>query len=329
MLSNSKVTVPWALALAGLTLAAIGCTPTVRTFDEGQSIAFGRVEVVSDGERVDNLQGMGDVTGAGVVILRPGQSEAEYIPLAGSGEFFWEVGPGEYTIMSFQFLGDGSRKNLEVGAKFSVPAEPSSVYVGNLVVVLHGVQYSVGTVDRYEEAVARLGAEKPGHPPVGEPNIMAFEPPVGHFSSVIGPCAERWGIECEDRHFGVRPISPPHRTGEDTMVSSLTPTFRWSGSPRQEVHYDLVVRRSLTCRGAVLFREGLAGEVVLYKEDLTEPAYTPAESLLPGTSYIWSVRFREGDVVSGWSSTGHFSFFLIGFSASYGDWFSFCTPGSD
>jgi hypothetical protein len=328
MLSFSPVRNPFVVAFGCLLLATAGCaTPATKTFDGGQSVAFGRVEVISDGKPIDNLQGMsGDVTGAGLVILRPGRSEAEYIPLAGSGEFFWQVGPGEYTVMSFQFLGGGSRKNLEVGAKFTVPAEPSSVYVGNLVVLLRGAQYSVGTIDRYEALAARLDVEQPGHPPLGEPDIMAFQPPLGRFTQVIGPCAERWQVTCEDYHFGVTPVSPKHQRGKDTMVSSLTPTFQWQGSPRPDVHYDLVVRRSLTCSGAVLFSEALPGDVVLYKEDIAETSYTPEEPLPAGTSYIWSVRFREGDVVSAWSSTGHFTFFIIGFSSSHGDWFRFCTP---
>jgi hypothetical protein len=316
---------------AALTLLCVSsffsaCTPAVRSFDEGQSVAFGQVEVIADDKKVENLQGIGDVTGAGLVLLRPGEEKAEYIALSGDGEFYWDLGPGRYSIVAFQYLSKGGRRSINLGARFTVPATPTSVYVGDLVVLLNDFYQSVGMADRYEDALLRLASAYPDHPAATAKDLVQFEPPVGTYSAVRAPCAPEWGIECDTHQYGVKPIRPAHRTGDYTVTDSLTPTFEWSPSRRPEVHYDLIIRKSVSCRGTVLFREGLPGEVVVYKENLTTPFYTAEEPLSPGTNYIWSVRFREGDVVSRWSSTGHFTFFIVGYSSSVGDWFRFCTP---
>jgi hypothetical protein len=306
-------------------LLTAGCATTVRTLDEGHSVAFGRVELYYDGEKVENLQGMGDATGVGVVLVRPGQEKAEYVPIAGSGEFYWEVGAGEYQLVSFQFFAMGSRRNIHVGGKFTIPASPTSVYVGDLIVMAQKFHQSVGIADRFDESLARLGEAYPGHPAAIVSHPLQPEAPIGEFAAVRPACEPAWGVDCEKYQYGVKPISPEHRANSYTMVDSLTPTFRWSGSSRADVHYDLVVRKSLACSGMVLFKEGLPGDIVLYVEDLREPHYTPSEPLDADTNYIWSVRFRDGDLVSDWSSTGHFSFFVVAYSWSLGDWFRFCT----
>lgn len=309
-------------------LLAAGCATTVRTLDEGHSVAFGKVELFHDGEKVANLQGMGKATGAGVVLVRPGQEKAEYIPIAGSGEFYWEVRAGEYRLVSVQYLAAGSRRNIHIGGRFTVPAAPTSVYVGDVIVMAQKFQDSVAIADRYDEALARLGDGYPQHPAATVSQLLQPEAPVGEFASVLPACEPAWGVDCERNQYGVKPISPEHHKGRYAVVDSLTPTFSWSGSSRADIHYDLVVRKSLTCSGMVLFKEGLPGDVVLYVENLDEPRYTPIEPLESDTNYIWSVRFREGDVVSDWSSTGQFSFYLVAYSWSQGDWFRFCTPGT-
>jgi hypothetical protein len=287
------------------------------------------VEVIADDKKVDNLQGIGDVTGAGVVLLRPGEDQAEYIALSGDGEFYWDLGAGEYSLIAFQFLSGGGRRSIDLGAKFTVPAAPASVYVGDVIVVLKGYSHSVGVADRYDAALTRLDAAYPDHPASTVNNLVQFEPPLGHYSAMLAPCAPEWGVDCDSNQYGVKPVRPIHRTGEYTAIESLRPTFEWSPSTRPEVHYDLVVRQAVSCRGTVLFREGLRGDVVLYEEDLSDPWFTVEEPLAPDTQYVWSVRFRQGDVVSRWSSTGHFAFFVVGFSSSIGDWFRFCTPPAD
>ena len=46
----------------------------------------------------------------------------------------------------------------------------------------------------------------------------------------------------------------------------------------------------------------LPGALVAYAEGLREPRWSPP-SLQPGRLYQWTVRLRDGDTVSSWSTT--------------------------
>jgi hypothetical protein len=309
-----------------LALFIAGCTPPVKTLVEGQSLAYGKVELIYDGEKIENLQGMGKATGVSVVLLRPDQKKAQNVSIAGSGEFYWKVGPGDYTLISFQYFGRGARHNINIGAKFTVPDSPSSVYIGDLIVTVKNQVHSIGIADRSEEALVRLRKEYPNYPTQTISDLLTVEPPVGSFTAISGVCSAEWGIDCKSHQYGVIPLSPEHQSGSYTKIDTLTPTFKWTPSTRPEVHYDLIVRESVSCEGIGLFKEGLPGEVVVYEENLSQPFYTLQKPLEPDTNYIWSVRLREGNTVSTWSTTGYFVFFVIGSSGSSGDWFRFCTP---
>jgi len=327
-LFNSRL-MPRGLLAACAGAMLIACAPApVKTFDEGQSVAFGRVVVIKDGERIENMQGIShDFTSGAVILLRPGQKKADLITLAGNGEFYWDLAPGDYSLVAFQYFSGGARHSIGLNTDFAVPPA-TSVYVGDLVVQLEDGRYGFGIADSFEEMRASLATAHPGHPPAVTSDLMQFEPPIGHFSAVRGVCASAWGIECESHQYGVKPLDPVHRRGEYTEVASLTPTLRWSGSTRPDVHYDLIVRRAVSCDSMVLLTEGLPGDIVYYREDLATNSHTLEEPLEPDSNYLWSVRFREGDVVSQWSSGGHFAFFIIGFSGSSGEWFRFCTPAA-
>ena len=303
------------------------CVSPVKTLVEGQSLVYGKVELIYNGKKIKNFQGLGDVAGgASLVLLQPDQDKADNITLSGSGEFYWKVGPGDYALVSFQYSAAGARHNINLGAEFTVPDSPSSVYIGDIVVVVKDYRHAVGIADHYEESITRLQKEYPDHPAPTIRNLISVEQNVGNYTAIRGACSAAWGIDCERHQYGVAPLNPEHQTGGYTKINTLTPTFKWRASKRPEVHYDLIVRKSVSCGGLVLFKEGLHGELVVYEEDLSQPSYKLQQRLEPNTNYIWSVRFREGDIVSTWSSTGHFTFFIIGSSWSRGDWFRFCTP---
>ena len=42
--------------------------------------------------------------------------------------------------------------------------------------------------------------------------------------------------------------------------------------------------------------------------------------------YEWSVRVRDGDTVSTWSTTSQFTFLIVAAVFTHGDWFSLSTP---
>ncbi len=190
-----------------------------------------------------------------------------------------------------------------------------------------GADLKIGVADRQSEAIIRLQQAYPEHPATIVSDIIHSEPPIGNFARIRGVCATEWGVDCEGQHYGVRPNTPVVEAGLYRAVDTLTPTFEWSPSNRSDVRYDLVVRKAISCEGLVLFKEGLPGELVVYEEDLSQPFQQLDKPLEADTNYIWSVRLREGDRVSNWSSTGHFAFFIVGASWGAGEWFRFSTPG--
>jgi len=41
---------------------------------------------------------------------------------------------------------------------------------------------------------------------------------------------------------------------------------------------------------------------------------------------MWSVRLRNGDTVSSWTTTSYFAFFIVGSARGSGQWYGFTTP---
>jgi hypothetical protein len=307
-----------------------GCADTAgaKKAAPGESVVFGRVAAVYNGKPVENLQGM-SFAGSSFVLLKIGESEGKLINLPGDGSFAWALPPGEYMLVEFQYATEGARRALDLRAKFFVPDRPVSMYIGLLrVTYQHGAQ-AAGLEDDFDGAVAQLQQARPDAPPEIVKSLLEPEEQLGNYSAVVGACDSRWGIKCEDYQYGVRPLDPAHSSSTFTEVPSLTPTFKWSPAGRPGVKYDLVIYQSISCRSVTIMSDRRAGCVVLYREGIDANQFTPDEPLAPGQKYLWSVRFRENDTVSSWSSTGHFTFFLIGFSGASGELFAFRTPAGE
>ncbi|KFB69635.1 MAG: hypothetical protein CAPSK01_000694 [Candidatus Accumulibacter vicinus] len=113
------------------------------------------------------------------------------------------------------------------------------------------------------------------------------------------------------------PRSPP-------VISELRPEFRWQPQAKANVTYDLVVLRATALsRGprsdctpeasaagastAVVARQGeqrpwpFFERPVYLRERLPEARHRIDQELEPNIAYLWSVRVRDGDQVSGWA----------------------------
>ncbi len=214
-----------------------------------------------------------------------------------------------------------------LGASFSVPETGADAYLGTIEFRGSEVLLVPQFQDRFEEITKLYDARFPGRP--GTPVKQLYEPPkpVGNFSSVRGQCHDAWKIECDDRFSGVTPVSPEVSQSGFPTSSSLTPEFRWKPSARQDVSYDLILYEAAAyVVGDQMVPSYMRGRVVAYEEDIQEPRWQPTSPLKPDTRYIWSVRLREGESVSGWSTQSHFTFLIVYMSSGYGQWFQFKTP---
>lgn len=107
---------------------------------------------------------------------------------------------------------------------------------------------------------------------------------------------------CISWNHGLKPVEPAYGLGWNSSVSSLTPTFRWEPRPLQSgeedlhYHFQLVTERT----------------IVLQRDDLREPSFTPPVPLKPATSYTWSVRpvWRNGELTHWGEWNGKHYFYL-------------------
>jgi hypothetical protein len=116
-----------------------------------------------------------------------------------------------------------------------------------------------------------------------------------------------------DRH-GLEPIEPAHSdamlrfwVGAESPVNvdTLQPTFRWQKSPSAGVTYDLIVYQAvkrLTAQGLNVWQHVEPGKVVYSREGLLSSEHKIETPLQPENDYLWTIRTREGDKLSNWSS---------------------------
>jgi hypothetical protein len=108
------------------------------------------------------------------------------------------------------------------------------------------------------------------------------------------------------------------------------PSFEWKPSTAEGVTYDIAIYESLplTAFDSLPGAAKQRGKLAAYVEGLQEPKFQPGTPLQPNKRYFWSVRLRNGDLVSGWSTSSYFAFFIVGWATGSGDWFGFTTPDS-
>lgn len=104
-------------------------------------------------------------------------------------------------------------------------------------------------------------------------------------------------------------------------------TLKWQAIASPGVSYDVVIWEAAAYRlPSMMSSKYTPGQMALYEENLAAPELTLSKPLKPKTRYFWSVRARDGDVVSSWSSAGHFNFFVVAWNWGSGELFAFETP---
>lgn len=286
----------------------------------GDGLVLGSVRIAKDGKLKKCSQMLQECVL--VVIPLKGDSPITY-NFHGDDDFTWALPPGEYLVLGYEANFAGSLTTT-IRGRFAVPPDGASVYIGELLLMLKDSTTRIVLADAFEAASKRYQDQHPENLAPLRKELMVQEEEPGTWSRSRGICAEGWGITCTDNFRGVTPLRPEKFKNFDP-VDSLSPDFAWQPSTKPGVTYDFalyeVVSYSAGRRGSI------AGRLVDYAQALPVASWRPLTPLPAGRRYQWSVRLREGDTVSNWSTRSHFSFFVVGFSSGWGEWFKFSTPG--
>lgn len=303
------------------------------TVQSGYGRAFGRIAYVENGTEV--AWGATFTTNNQLTLFVRSNSSGEMqsLDLEGAGNFVWPLKPGDYTILGYRTSQSGSpgrrTTTVRLMAAFSVPRAGQAVYLGELHIATGGGRYGVRVLDNYSEGgLSRFQARPDASKFEAVKGLAVLEPPPGKYKFVSRICSGTWGIECTTDFQGVEPVSPAGTAQGFPMVESLHPLLAWKPSNRAGVIYDVAVYEShltFPMPGLSAHAHRIRGAIVAYAEGLAEPRYSPP-GLAPDRNYEWSVRLREGDEVSGWSTASHFTFVIVAASRGAGQYFGFATP---
>jgi len=315
--------------LAALLLWGCAASPTIKDVEQvaaDSSIVFGSIEVYEDGKQQEWGSRFFGYDHFYLIILPSGTNEAITYKLDKEGKFFWTLPTGEYLLLGYIWDTDIGQRTGRIGTTFQSPDAGTSTYIGSIVFRGNIVFLIPGFEDKFDEIAALHDERFPDRSAADVKQLMEVPKPIGNFQGFRGSCNEDWEISCTERFDGVTPISPDVTTSGFPVVNNLTPEFRWEGSPKSEVSYDLVLYEAASYAiGGALMPSYTRGRVVAYVEDLSEPRWQPETPLKPDTRYIWSVRLREAQTVSEWSTQSHSTFLLVYASFGHGQWFQFKT----
>jgi hypothetical protein len=307
-----------------------GCAPSshvkdVSKLDPGQKIAFGHVDIFIDGE----LQNCGAlVEGSGpcfFMILPRNSSQAISFAPDSDSSFFLPLYPGDYTFLAYRFQRGTSYEVGYIDAAFSVPDDSDAVYIGNLSINIQQNHSLSNIYDKHTEMSSSYMTRFQGSKSEISVSLMKLPEKTGNYTKVINICEEIWDVGCTDNYRGIKPLTPPTEIGHFLQTDTLSPVMRWEGVKNPDVSYDLIIYEtvgySITAK-----EDQLKGRIILYEENITQPEFSIRNPLKANTKYLWSVRLRNGNMVSDWSSYGHHRFYVIYVSSSAGQWFGFSTP---
>jgi hypothetical protein len=352
------VSTGFAILTIAASLAACQAPPAIERVEapvEGKNIVFGRVDVQSSNRPSEWSGSCADKIylvcpdDFEVWVVRSGSRELTSHRLAGDGSFYWTLAPGAYSLLGWEwqtfkagtfFEGSKSRtRSGRIGGQFTVPADKNTVYLGTIEIQLSDSRYRSRVLDDHDVATRRLHEKFPTVETEPAASLVRLQgDPVT--ARLVSICDPRWGLECLKEIHGVTPVSPASRALEFAPVGSLQPTLEWRPAAGANVTYDVMVYEALPHTGswqpAMLAAQPgwmstryVQGALVDSATGLREPWYALKAPLQPNSKYFWTVRLRDGEAVSDWStlSFGGFSFlvFIQGMSSGSGWPFSFST----
>ena len=290
------------------------------------SIAFGSVEVfVNDKKEKWGMKwdGFNDFY---LVVLPESSSEAYTHKLSNDGNFYWSLPPGKYTLLAYRWQDGNEARMGEIRAEFSVGDSGEAAYLG--AIELRGDEWMMKPeiIDKFDAAKPLFKQKFPDREKEPAKALITFPTPPGNYSFIAPVCHPDWGISCTDNYRGVTPLQPTVANSGFPVAESSTPTFRWEPSTDENTHYDFILYEAATYSIDGIAPKYTKGNLMAYEEDLASNSWVPPMSLKPDTKYYWSVRLRQGALVSSWSTLSYWYFIVIASGSGYGQWFAFQTP---
>lgn len=318
------------LAVIPLYLVSCATPPTINDVaevDANTKVVFGSVVVYKDGKQEKWGVKFTGFNYFYLTILPPDTNEAITYKLDKDGVFYWALPPGEYTLLGYYWQDHDAHQTGHIGTRFSVPETGKDVYLGTIEFRGNMAFLVPQFQDKYDEIAKLYDTKFPRRKGTAIKQLFKPPQPVGNFSSYRDVCNDDWKIECKKPFHGVTPISPEVSQVGFPVVKGLKPEFRWKSSATLDIGYDLILYEAAAYAvGGATSSSYMRGRVIAYEEDLKEPYWQPEKPLKSDTRYFWSVRLREGNTVSEWSTHGHFMFLIVAMRSSYGQWFQFKTP---
>jgi len=244
------------------------------------------------------------------------------------GVFFLGLEPGNYTLLSYVWSSSMTADffGVDIRRDFNVPQSGGDIYIGTIEARKNKNKLEVRIHDEFDRVSKIYDTRFPERQGASVNRALEESEQIGSFRSKSYQCLPEWNIECDHGFQGVTPITPivKKAPGLWPETESLTPGFSWVPESA-DTSYDLIVYEAAFVN--LTYGPGyIPGHLVAYVEGLTEAYWQPETPLKPDTRYFWSVRLRQGDAVSWWSTKSFFMFAVIAMAASSGDWFQFRTP---
>ncbi|HVW53935.1 MAG TPA: hypothetical protein VHC91_26605 [Trinickia sp.] len=283
---------------------------------------FGRVVFIVNGKEKDWGTGIFS-DGIGMIVRSLDSGQVKGFRVKGDGSFVWSLKPGRYVIAAFRLPNETGR----LWVSFDVPTPGHASYIGDIVIDSSKASYAFAVRDNFEASLIKNAARFDAAKLTPSKDIMRPEDRLGTYEAMWGICSARSGLKCSSSLHGVEPLTQGSAIGHPP-VASLTPLLEWKPSSRADISYDVAVYESISLTAAGFGAARTQGPVVAYAQGLREPRYQIEKPLDPGKKYDWSVRIRDGNTVSNWSTGSYGVFFVVGYISGWGQWFGFSTPAA-
>jgi len=292
---------------------------------------FGKFDLLKDGEpqKIAWLSWSG-ITEFHALVLPEGASRALILDVDEQGWFYWKLAPGNYTLLGFVFRAGQQSTTGHVNARFTAATQDSATYIGHIRLEVGKGQSALGFRDAEQDAVVALKTKWPDALQPVRKQLLAPETKIGEYRTFLPICAKAWRIQCSRDLQGIEPVFPALQGGlrgtTFTPITEVQPTMRWKALAGEATTYDLVIWEAVPYQFALGGERYISGPLVTYLENLDQPEIQLNTALKPKTKYFWSVRLRRGDMVSTWSTAGHFTFLIVAWTSGRGESFAFETP---
>jgi len=296
---------------------------------EAGPIVFGRLELLQDGKpaKISTI-GTFDVYGIAALVLPESSDTAQALSFDDQGWFAWKLKPGTYTLLGLVSQSGSNTQVMSINSRFTVEDGDTLVYIGNIHAESKGSRFGGDITD---SDIADEVRKRYGDATTAQKRLLQRADKLGSYSKVRSACNKEWGLTCTRELMGVTPIYPKVARGIHGTTfgkaHSVSPTLKWQAAETPGVSYDVTIWEAAAYRlPSKMSADYWPGDLALYEENVVATELALTKPLKPKTRYFWSVRARQGDMVSPWSRAGHSTFLVVAWTSGSGEWFGFETP---